>query len=195
MVIMKLGNELVQPFMEVLDFLGREHNMRVVVEPHVFEEHIKGQPDFPFVYTFDSFSDRDRWAQHARPLASCHCSGCLPGQHLSTFGKSRMSPCGQGHSMLACSFDHQYADTVMYAVVSVTPLCPPGRLAEYVDFVVCMGGDGVILHSSYLFKHSMPPVSRAGWQRGAGAKAGWQWGAGGKLQGHQAWVMLGPKTG
>lgn len=91
MVIMKLGNELVQPFMEVLDFLGREHNMRVVVEPHVFEEHIKGQPDFPFVYTFDSFSDRD-------------------------------------------------------------------RLAEYVDFVVCMGGDGVILHSSYLFKHSMPPV-------------------------------------
>lgn len=32
------------------------------------------------------------------------------------------------------------------------------RLFEYVDFVVCLGGDGVILHASYLFKHSIPPV-------------------------------------
>ena len=41
---------------------------------------------------------------------------------------------------------------------------PPGRpthrLSEYVDFVICLGGDGVILHSSYLFKHSIPPVRR-----------------------------------
>ncbi len=70
MVIMKLGNELLRPFMEVLDFLGREHDLRVVVEPHVFEEHIKGQPDFPYVYTFDAFSDRDRWVPHARPFAA-----------------------------------------------------------------------------------------------------------------------------
>lgn len=37
------------------------------------------------------------------------------------------------------------------------------RLAEYVDFVVCLGGDGVILHSSYLFKASMPPVRHVMW--------------------------------
>ncbi|KAJ9508800.1 hypothetical protein QJQ45_028113 [Haematococcus lacustris] len=32
------------------------------------------------------------------------------------------------------------------------------RLAEFVDFVVCLGGDGVVLHASNLFKHSIPPV-------------------------------------
>ena len=33
------------------------------------------------------------------------------------------------------------------------------RLAVYIDFVVCVGGDGVILHASYLFKRAIPPVS------------------------------------
>ena len=32
------------------------------------------------------------------------------------------------------------------------------RLAVYIDFVVCVGGDGVILHASYLFKRAIPPV-------------------------------------
>eukprot|EP00195_Chlamydomonas_chlamydogama_P008652 CAMPEP_0202892086 /NCGR_PEP_ID=MMETSP1392-20130828/1922_1 /ASSEMBLY_ACC=CAM_ASM_000868 /TAXON_ID=225041 /ORGANISM="Chlamydomonas chlamydogama, Strain SAG 11-48b" /LENGTH=384 /DNA_ID=CAMNT_0049575965 /DNA_START=530 /DNA_END=1684 /DNA_ORIENTATION=+ len=32
------------------------------------------------------------------------------------------------------------------------------RLAEFVDFVVCLGGDGVILHASYLFRGYIPPV-------------------------------------
>ena len=27
-----------------------------------------------------------------------------------------------------------------------------------VDFVVCLGGDGVLLHASMLFKHSIPPL-------------------------------------
>lgn len=31
-------------------------------------------------------------------------------------------------------------------------------LAERVDFVACLGGDGVILHASSLFKHHIPPV-------------------------------------
>jgi NAD kinase len=35
------------------------------------------------------------------------------------------------------------------------------RLAEYVDFIVCLGGDGVILHASHLFRHNIPPVSTA----------------------------------
>lgn len=33
------------------------------------------------------------------------------------------------------------------------------RLHMYIDFVVCVGGDGVILHASYLFKRAIPPVS------------------------------------
>ena len=32
------------------------------------------------------------------------------------------------------------------------------RLHMYIDFVVCVGGDGVILHASYLFKRAIPPV-------------------------------------
>lgn len=33
-----------------------------------------------------------------------------------------------------------------------------GRLSDFVDFVVCLGGDGVLLHASYLFRRSIPPV-------------------------------------
>ena len=33
-----------------------------------------------------------------------------------------------------------------------------GRLSEIVDFVVCLGGDGVILHASHLFRGPIPPV-------------------------------------
>lgn len=35
----------------------------------------------------------------------------------------------------------------------------PRSLAECVDFVVCLGGDGVILHASGLFDDNVPPVS------------------------------------
>lgn len=31
-------------------------------------------------------------------------------------------------------------------------------LHERVDFVACLGGDGVILHASNLFKGAVPPV-------------------------------------
>ena len=32
------------------------------------------------------------------------------------------------------------------------------RLHKAVDFVVCLGGDGVLLHASSLFKRAIPPV-------------------------------------
>ena len=32
------------------------------------------------------------------------------------------------------------------------------RLHLHIDFVVCLGGDGVILHASALFKRAIPPV-------------------------------------
>ena len=35
------------------------------------------------------------------------------------------------------------------------------RLHMYIDFVVCLGGDGVLLHASYLFKRAIPPVTEA----------------------------------
>ncbi|GLJ23857.1 hypothetical protein SUGI_0453330 [Cryptomeria japonica] len=33
-----------------------------------------------------------------------------------------------------------------------------GNLHERVDFVACLGGDGVILHASNLFRHAVPPI-------------------------------------
>lgn len=31
-------------------------------------------------------------------------------------------------------------------------------LGEWVDFIVCIGGDGVLLHAAHLFKTSVPPI-------------------------------------
>ncbi len=31
-------------------------------------------------------------------------------------------------------------------------------LHQHIDFVACLGGDGVILHASSLFKKAIPPV-------------------------------------
>lgn len=32
------------------------------------------------------------------------------------------------------------------------------RLGDFIDFVVCLGGDGVILHTAQLFKRHVPPI-------------------------------------
>lgn len=32
------------------------------------------------------------------------------------------------------------------------------RLGDFIDFVVCLGGDGVILHTSQLFRSHVPPI-------------------------------------
>lgn len=37
------------------------------------------------------------------------------------------------------------------------PIALP-RLKDCVDFVVCLGGDGVILHANMLFQSNIPPV-------------------------------------
>lgn len=44
-----------------------------------------------------------------------------------------------------------YSVCLCFAVLSCS-------LAEHVDFVACLGGDGVILHASSLFKSHIPPV-------------------------------------
>ncbi len=44
-------------------------------------------------------------------------------------------------------------------VAKPAPVHNARRLADCVDFVVCLGGDGVILHASGLFNHNIPPVS------------------------------------
>lgn len=90
MVLMKLGDELLLEFLQVVRYLGEEQKLYVVVEPHVYYDFIDGDPSMKFVTTF---TEEDK-----------------------------------------------------------------NGLAEYMDFVVCLGGDGVILHASYLFKHHIPPL-------------------------------------
>lgn len=77
MVIMKLGDELLAPFLDVVDFLGREHQLRVVVEPHVYEQQVAGRLDeFPFVYTYTQ-ADMER----------CGCGVCVSAQQLVGGGR------------------------------------------------------------------------------------------------------------
>eukprot|EP01025_Chloroclados_australasicus_P025047 TRINITY_DN2505_c0_g3_i1.p1 TRINITY_DN2505_c0_g3~~TRINITY_DN2505_c0_g3_i1.p1 ORF type:complete len:444 (-),score=36.19 TRINITY_DN2505_c0_g3_i1:515-1846(-) len=86
-VLKKQGQELVDYALEIIQFLGQEEGMRVVVEPELYA-YIQDLPGYDYVYTFSE-------------------SDCL---------------------------------------------------AEMVDFVVCLGGDGVILHASNLFRSSTPPI-------------------------------------
>eukprot|EP00798_Chlamydomonas_sp_ICE-L_P002787 gene2787-12662_t len=90
MVLKKLGEELVDEFLEVIKFLTVEEKLRVVVEPAAYALHLAHRTDIQNVFTFNK-TEKD-------------------------------------------------------------------RLAEFVDFVVCLGGDGVILHASALFRSNIPPV-------------------------------------
>lgn len=87
LVLKKLGSELMPQYTEILKFLGEEHNLKCLVEPHDYEE-------------------------------------------LSSLG--------------------QYIDTYTLDEVS--------DLHRHVDFVCCLGGDGLILHAAYLFGAAIPPV-------------------------------------
>lgn len=56
-----------------------------------------------------------------------------------------MDPCDQHKKVMgAC---RQYSHFVLLR-----------RLHQHVDFVVCLGGDGTILHASSLFQRAIPPV-------------------------------------
>ncbi|GAX83042.1 hypothetical protein CEUSTIGMA_g10468.t1 [Chlamydomonas eustigma] len=91
MVIKKLGDELLEEFVKVVEFLAVERGMKVIVEPVTYDHCLNAHAWLrDHVYTWDAEDD--------------------------------------------------------------------GRLAEHVDFVICLGGDGVILHANYLFQSSIPPV-------------------------------------
>eukprot|EP00882_Tetradesmus_deserticola_P008674 GHRQ01009145.1.p1 GENE.GHRQ01009145.1~~GHRQ01009145.1.p1 ORF type:complete len:323 (+),score=97.29 GHRQ01009145.1:158-1126(+) len=63
---------------------------------------------------------------------------------------------------------HVVVEPAMYEEAAAAGLCMErlftftpeecGRLADHIDFVVCLGGDGVILHASSLFRQHIPPV-------------------------------------
>ncbi|KAL4446755.1 hypothetical protein ABPG77_007999 [Micractinium sp. CCAP 211/92] len=88
MVLKKLGDELMEEYIDVLRYLGEELEMRVVVEPH----------------------------------------------------------------------DYQALEGLCMEWVDTYALSDLPRLHEFVDFIVCLGGDGLMLHAASLFGPALPPI-------------------------------------
>ena len=92
LVLKKLGTELMDDFLAVVEYLGKEQGLSVLLEPNEYES-LQNQG------IVDSMPYIDTWAPG--DSADLHC---------------------------------------------------------YVDFVVCLGGDGLVLHATHLFGPSIPPV-------------------------------------
>lgn len=87
LVLKKLGDELMGEFQDIIMFLGEEQDLRVLVEPSVFDA-VSGLGDYV-----------DTWHED-------------------------------------CAED----------------------LHSFVDFIVCLGGDGLMLHATHIFGCAIPPI-------------------------------------
>lgn len=101
----------------MVDYLGREQGMLVLVEPHELEK------------TAESLL----LAREAREEVSSSAASAP-----TTPSSSSSSP--------TVSFLDTYTEQ------------EASSLASTVDFVVCLGGDGLVLHASSLFRNAIPPV-------------------------------------
>jgi NAD+ kinase len=92
LVLKKLGDELLEEYLSIIQHLGVDQNLSVLIEPSVYKElHDQGVTDkMPYV---------DTWAEEDAP-----------------------------------------------------------ELHAFVDFVVCLGGDGLVLHATHLFGPAIPPI-------------------------------------
>ena len=92
MVLKKLGDELIEEFLTIVSYLGKDQGLSVLVEPEEYHRlHNTGHAAaMPFI---DTWSEEDIRELHS-----------------------------------------------------------------YVDFVVCLGGDGLVLHAAHLFGPAIPPV-------------------------------------
>ena len=90
MVLKKLGEELFSDFIDVIEYIGAEEKLEVLVEPEEYENLQQIGFSRPWL---------DTWAPEDAP-----------------------------------------------------------QLASHVDFVCCLGGDGLVLHAVHLFKDAVPPI-------------------------------------
>ena len=87
LVLKKLGDELMEEFQDIIKFLGEEQDLRVLVEPSVFD------------------------------------SVAGIGDYVDTWHEDRAED-----------------------------------LHSFVDFIVCLGGDGLMLHATHIFGCAIPPI-------------------------------------
>lgn len=140
MVLKKLGDELWDEYVEVVRHLGEELAIeRVVVEP-----------------------------PHCAPLvrpASTWCRGAAPKQarlccHLLRKRRSIRTPT-EAPAPISCAPPllppcPQRALGLGFVATYTEAEAP--QLHSYVDFVVCLGGDGLLLHAASLFGSALPPI-------------------------------------
>ena len=119
LVLKRLGEESREEFAAVVDFLGREQGMLVLVEPHELEK------------TAESLLARGRAEE---------------GLSAAAAAASTSSSSSSSSSLSSIDFLDSYTEQ------------EASSLASTVDFVVCLGGDGLVLHASSLFRNAIPPV-------------------------------------
>lgn len=94
MVLKKLGNELMEEYLSVIQFLGEEQGLQVLIEPSEYasmvERNAGVSSEMPYI---DTWGDEDASSLH-----------------------------------------------------------------QYVDFIVCLGGDGLLLHATHIFGYAIPPI-------------------------------------
>ena len=128
--------------------------LQVIVEPQEFER-LQKLKEWDFV---DTFTDAEvaRWVPH------CHANSSWSHGHPSKACCSWTLLSARPPGALLTARVHKISQDLHLLALYQTPggaaAC---RLHMYIDFVVCLGGDGVLLHASYLFKRAIPPVTEA----------------------------------
>lgn len=129
MVVKKRGAELAAEFVQVVRYLGETERMRVVVEPAEYD---------------------------ALVLAASLGGG--GGGGAGGGGSGAAAASASATTTTAAATDNPLAALSRYLYTFTPQERERERLADAVDFVVCLGGDGVILHAGGLFGRSIPPV-------------------------------------
>ena len=143
LVLKRLGEESRAEFAAVVDYLGREQGMLVLVEPHELEK------------TAETLLAREEGGRAPAPSSS----SASPSAAAAAAGAGATAAAGAAG-----------AAATPPPRAAAPPASPPlafldtyteqeaSSLASTVDFVVCLGGDGLVLHASSLFRNAIPPV-------------------------------------
>lgn len=117
LVLKRLGEDSREEFAAVVDYLGREQGMLVLVEPHELEKTAES------LLLLDGRKKKEQGGGGSSSSSSPSSSPSSTISFLDTYTELEAS-----------------------------------SLASTVDFVVCLGGDGLVLHASSLFRNAIPPV-------------------------------------
>ena len=88
-------------------------------------------------------------------------SALMSGSHLRLYRvyivhESRLVSFFAFHTFLQENLGHDPSFEAIKDQISV--FCSAVDLANKIDFIICMGGDGTLLHASSIFQNSVPPI-------------------------------------